>query len=144
MKNVLVQACCIFALLVSSSVGAQEKVAPGKSDGRLESAATTQEIKSWVEARKVFGFPQYVEARLVNLEVFVIWNIPTSGWNGTDYWVYCRSERAFWSLIEGSWFQPKVDMAHSVLVDPQRRTVTFLGPDGETFKTVSVQACPRD
>jgi hypothetical protein len=145
MNNPLIHACFLLFLLGSSAAGSLESAEPNKSPEVLRSAASTEEIKAWIEARKGYGYPDYLEARLANLEVFVAWNIPTSGWNGTDYWVYCRRERATaWHLIESSWFQPRNDRAHSAVVDPRRRKVRFLGPRGETFKTVSVRACPRD
>lgn len=106
-------------------------------------AAAVEEIKDWMEANRVFGYPSYLEADLPGLRrLFVIWNIPTSGLNVTDYWIYCRRSGA-WTLLEASQFQPAEDQTHYAAVDSFDLEVRFFGPRGQLSKTVSVASCTQ-
>jgi hypothetical protein len=110
-------------------------------DEAPRSAAGVQEIKDWVEKGKGFGRPNYLHADLAGLaEVFVAWNIPTSGVSLTYYWIYCR-RGASWTLLEAASFQPTDDQTRYAFVDPFAREVRFVGPHRKLFKTVSVAAC---
>jgi len=75
------------------------------------------------------------------MRVFAAWNIPTSGFNGTDFWVYCLQENMGWSLLVSSRFTPPEDQAHSVEVDPEHHELRFLGRDGKVYYRVSVAGC---
>ena len=100
-------------------------------------------IRAWIEAHKGFGAPDYFDsaAAAPDVRVLVAWNIPTSGVNGTDFWIYCRAETAGWTLLESGYFQPREDQAHSTVLDTKTDEVRFLGRDGEVYHRVSVTGC---
>src|SRR5262245_31813182 len=73
---------------------------PGMSDTPTapESAATLDPIRAWIAYHSGYGVPRDIEAELGSGRVFASWNIPWSGRNTTDYWIYCRRASA-WHLL---------------------------------------------
>lgn len=100
-------------------------------------------IRAWIEAQKGFGYPDYFDsaAAAPDMRVLAAWNIPTSGVNWTDFWIYCLAETGGWTLLESGYFQPREDQAHSAALDTKTDEVRFLGKNGEIYHRVSVAGC---
>jgi hypothetical protein len=103
-------------------------------------AASRAVIKGWVESVKGLGAPQFAEAELPDMRVFVAWNIPTSGLNETYYWIYCLGI-AGWKLKQSSSFLPSRDQVHSAAVDAAEKEVRFLGAGGKIERRVPIGMC---
>ncbi|MEO8505523.1 MAG: hypothetical protein ABI609_16630 [Acidobacteriota bacterium] len=108
--------------------------------GPPQAAGSRTEIRGWIDAHKGYGAPQYAESELPDMRVFVAWNIPTSGMNSTDSWVYCLHESG-WQLIAASRFQPQQDQIHRVEIDDAKREVRFVGNGGEADHRVPLRNC---
>lgn len=109
-----------------------------------QQAASTDVIKGWVESQKGLGSPEYLDSVQKDMRVFVAWNIPTSGFNGTDFWVYCQPDaisKSKWHLEVSSQFVPAGDQAHSAVVVPALHELRFLGKDGQIYHRVSLASC---
>jgi hypothetical protein len=99
-------------------------------------------LKAWFEDHKGLGAPRYFDSSQSDMRVFAVWNIPTSGLNVTDFWVYCLQEEwAGWNLLVSSRFTPPEDQAHTAEIDPERHELRFLGRDGTVYHRVSVAGC---
>lgn len=129
-----------------SAVGEQPRIAAPLSrppdDGAPAFAADEAAIRAWIEARKGYGAPQYFDSATasVDMRVLAAWNIPTSGVNYTDFWVYCQVPGG-WKLFDSGWFQPPEDQAHSAVLDGKTAEVRFLGEDDAVYHRVSVEGC---
>ena len=100
-------------------------------------------IRAWIEAQKGFGYPRYFDSAAASpdMRVLVAWNIPTSGVNWTDFWIYCLADTGGWRLLESGYFQPREDQAHSAVLDTKTDEVRFLGRNGEVYHRVAVAGC---
>lgn len=114
-------------------------------DGAPKLARDEAEIRAWIEARKGYGYPQYLDsaAAAPDMRVLAAWNIPTSGVNFTDFWVYCQEPTGGWRLLESGWFPPPEDQAHSAVLDQKTAEVRFLGKDGAVYHRVPVEGCKQ-
>lgn len=114
-------------------------------DGAPTFAADDASIRAWIDVHKGFGAPQYFDSATASpdMRVLAAWNIPTSGVNYTNFWVYCQVPTGGWKLLDSGWFQPSEDQAHSAVLDEKAAEVRFLGKDGAVYHRVPVAGCKQ-
>jgi len=100
-------------------------------------------ILDWVERHKGLGAPRQAEVELPDMRAFVFWNIPWSGRNETDYWIYCLQDSG-WLLLKSATFQPDHDQAHSATFDATAHRVRFLDADGAELHHAPIAGCRWD
>ncbi len=104
-----------------------------------QSADSRAVLRSWIDRHKGYGAPSYAEDATDIAHVFVAWNIPWSGRNTTDYWIYCLQESG-WSLLTSATFQPR-NLADRAVFDRAAGEVVFLEADGRVAHRASVARC---
>lgn len=102
-----------------------------------------KQIEDWLEKNKALGYPRYFdsEGAAPDMRVLAAWNIPYSGLNWTDFWVYCLAPTSGWTLLESGYFRPLEDQAHGAVLDEATAEVRFLGRDGTVYHRVPVDGC---
>lgn len=131
------------AIEVPEALVVPENAPPWKTDRPPRRADSTAEITGWIEARKGYGYPRYADVSHDGNRVFAAWNIPTSGFNATYYWVYCPHDVSGWQLVDAGTFVPSAEPAQSAVLDPERDELRFVGRHGQTYHRVSVRGCKR-
>jgi hypothetical protein len=105
-----------------------------------KTAPSLDAIRAWLDRHKGYGAPNETEAKLADMHVFVTWNIPWSGSNETDYWIYC-AQKDGWRLLKHDTFQPIHDQAWSAQIDASRHVVRFLDDKGVLQFEAPVDGC---
>lgn len=97
------------------------------------------EIRAWVDAHKVFGHPQAVDADLMGLHVFVAWNCPFSGRAAHYTYAYrLSSATGKWHLLDASFFWGPENLSFAY-VDGRLENLVYIGTEGSVLKTVPLK-----
>src|ERR1700741_3879553 len=97
------------------------------------------DFRTWMEKNKGFGSPQYVEAKLIGLHVFVAWNCPFSGRNGTYVWAYINSAKTGrWQLLDSSFLERPEPLSYAY-IDGHSESLQYVGTSGAVLKSLSLK-----